>query len=669
MKKRIISLILVLVMLTLALASCGAYSIADEDIASFATFDADSKLKFDEDLLKNLVIENGEFKNDATVRDNMVWDSIYSDLASAVTTDGDKLTTGVPGANAIVNYNYYYTYSETNSATGETTTYYFTTNMKSGSTADVQLGLRAPSDFESKLIALLNGKDIKDYKYTTDVSGEVKEGDVVFISYTCTYNVDVTDETTGETATKTETLKVTNERLVLTRDASALVNHLLDKKANVGASVEKLTDEASGKTYDSIKIEWRANAAEIGSFTDVTYTEKTEVTDVNGAKKDLKDKELTYHIYPVNFIDVPTFDDLSFINVILDDGITLRAIERVLFGEKYEEKTQEEKDAILALYKTTNAEGKEETLEALILALATAQKEYKTALEAKEKAETDKNTKKAAVDTAQANLDADPENVDKKTALDTAKSNLTAAETTLTTATETYNTKLTARDTRVNTLINIVKTNENKDEGRNNLTDGYYVLTYEYLRDKYNEEIRMNLAEAVYALFEKYVSVSDDNLPEKAIEVTYERLMENFEYDFYNGTYNDTTKETNYKHFGGSFKDFLKEEITVTRGITVTSYDMATAEVRKMAKEYVKPIVIIYALSDAYGVRVTEEELEDYKESEDGTYNSDSYNYGENSTLYAYQFDKLMNHFLEYTEAEDGSYTYVRVGVNFEAEE
>ena len=669
MKKRIISLILVLVMLTLALASCGAYSIADEDIASFATFDADSKIKFDEDLLKNLMIENGEFKNDATVRDNMVWDSIYSDLASAISSDAEKLVTGIPGANAIVNYNYYYTYTETNSETGESTTYYFTGSMKSGSTASVQLGLRAPSDLESKLIAVLNGKDIKDYAYTTDVSGTVKEGDVLFVSYTCTYNVEVTDETTGETATKTETLKVTNERIVLTRDASALVNHILDKNASVGGSVEKLSDEASGKTYDSIKIDWRANAPEIGTVTDVTYTEKTEVSDINGAKKDLKDKELTYHIYPVNFINIPEFDNYSFINNILDDGITLRAIERVLFGEKYEEKTQEEKDAILALYKTNNAEGKEETLEALITALATAQKEYQTALEAKNKAETDKNTKQAAVDTAQANLDADPENADKKTALDTAKSNLTASETTLATATETYNTKLAARDTRVETLINIVNTNENKDEGRNNLTDGYYVLTYEYLRDKYNEEIRMNLAEAVYALFEKYVTVSDDNLPEKAVEITYERLMENFEYDFYNGTYNDTTKESNYKHFGGSFKDYLKEEITVTRGITVTSYDMALAEVKKMAKEYVKPVVIIYALSDAYGVRATEEEFEDYKESEDGTYNSDAYNYGENSALYAYQFDKLMNYFLEYTEAEDGSYSYVRVGVFFNPEE
>ena len=668
MKKRIISLILVLVTLCLMLASCGTYSIADENIASYATFDATAKEEFNQALL-NLIIEDGEFKNDATVRDNLVWDSIYNDLASAVSSDAEKKITGVPTANSIVNYNYYYTYTETNSETGETKTYYFTDNMKSGSTTTIQLGLRAPSDFESQIIALFKDKDIKDYAYTTDVSGEVKEGDVVFISYTYTYNVEVKDETTGELATKPETVKVTNERLVLTRDASAFVNHILDKKANVGKDVEKFSDEASGKTYDSIKINWRANASEIGTAKDVTYTEKKEVYDVNGGKRDLKDKELTYHIYPVNYINVPDFNELSFVNVILDDSITYRAITRVLFGEKFEEQTQEEKDAILNLYKTTDPEGKETTLEALVTSLATAQKEYKTALEAKEKAETDKNTKQAAVETAQKNLDADPENADKQKALETAKANLTASEKTLTTATETYNTKLNSRDTKVETLLTVVKNHENKEEGRNNLTDGYYVLTYEYLRDKYNEEIRMKLAEEVYALFEKHVTVSLDNLPEKAVDTTYDRLMENFEYDFYNGVYNETTKESNYKHFGGNFKEFLKEEITVTRSITVTSYDLAVAEVKKMAKEYVEPIVRIYALSDAYQVRVSDEEFDDYKESEDGTYNADSYNYGEISVLYAYQFDKLMNYLLEYTEAEDGSYEYARVKFAFEAEE
>ncbi|MBQ7333589.1 MAG: hypothetical protein IJW38_04485, partial [Clostridia bacterium] len=317
---------------------------------------------------------------------------------------------------------------------------------------------------------------------------------------------------------------------------------------------------------------------------------------------------------------------------------------------------------------TKDADGKDVTLEALIESLATAQKEYATALEAKEKAETDKTSKQATYDSAKAASEAAPEDADKKAAFETATKNLETANTTLATATETYNTKLGARDGKVNTLLEIVKNNEDKAAGRNNLTDGYYVLTYEYLRDKYNEEVRMNLAKEVYELFEKHVTVSEE-LPAKAVETTVERLMENYEYDFYNGTYNETTKESNYAHFKGNFKDFLKEEITVSESITVTSYDMAVAAVEQNAKDYIKPIIIIYALSDAYGVRVTDEEFEEYKEKEDGTYNSDAYNYGENSALYAFQFDKLMNYILEYEEDENGAYKYKNVVFSFAAEE
>ncbi|MBQ7333006.1 MAG: hypothetical protein IJW38_01485, partial [Clostridia bacterium] len=335
MKKRIISLILVLVMLCLALASCGAYSLADEDIAAYATFDADSKAKFEE-AWKALVIEDGDFTTDPTIRDNKVWDSIYNVIASAVTIDADKLTTGVPSGNDIIYYNYYYT-----AVIGEET-YYFTANMKSGSTASIQLGLKAPTDFETKLAALFAGVDIKDYIYTTETVGEVKENDVVFISYSYTYNVEVKDETTGEVATKPETVKVSNERLVLTKDSSPFVNYLLEKKAAINSSsIEKFEDASTGRTYTDIKINWRAKGNEIGTATDVTYTEKQMVTDITGIERDLKDVELTYHIYPVHFITVPEFNALNFINVILDDSITFKAITRVLFGEKFDEKTEE----------------------------------------------------------------------------------------------------------------------------------------------------------------------------------------------------------------------------------------------------------------------------------------------------------------------------------------
>ena len=64
-----------------------------------------------------------------------------------------------------------------------------------------------------------------------------------------------------------------------------------------------------------------------------------------------------------------------------------------------------------------------------------------------------------------------------------------------------------------------------------------------------------------------------------------------------------------------------------------------------------------------------DKEFKEYKKNPDNNYSYNEYSYGENSVRYAYQFDKLMNYFLEYTEAEDGSYTYTRVKVNFEAED
>ena len=657
MKKRIISLILVLVMLCLALASCAAYSIADEDLSAYATFDADSQEKF-EAAWKTLVIEDGDFTEDETTRLNKVMDSIYNDLASAVSSDADEIKTGTPSDHDIVYYNYYYT-----AEIGGKTVYFSTSNMKSGSTTKVQLGLADPSDFEKQLANLFVGIDIKDHIYKTETSGDVKENDVVFITYSYTHDVTVEDETTGESATKSETVTVTNERLVLTKDSSAFVNYLLEKKVKINSSSIEDFEDPSGKTYTGIKINWRAVGNELGTATNTPYTETTKVKDITGVEHDLKDVELTYHVYPTHYVEVPEFNALNFVNVVLDDSISFAAITRVLFGEKFEDKTDDEKKAILDLYITKDKDGKDVSLEDFVKSIATAQKEYDTALDAKEKAENDVTSKQSNYDTAKSKYDAEP-NDERKAALDTAETNLKTAKDTLTTATKTYDEKLAARDEKVKALLDLVTKNENKDEGRNNLTDGYITLTYEYLRDIYNEEVRMNLAKAVYELFEKHVTVTD--VPEEAVEVTFERLMENYEYDFYNGTYDTTTKQSNYAAHGGSFESFLIEEITVSESITVTSYDMAVTAVKQNAADYIKPVIMIYVLSDAYGLRVTEDEFEDYKESEDGSYNSDSYNYGENSVLYAFQFDKLMNHILEYEEQDDGSYKYKNVVFTFE---
>ena len=463
---------------------------------------------------------------------------------------------------------------------------------------------------------------------------------------------------------------MTKERIVLKKGESAFIDNLIGK--DIGkTTIEDFTDEATGKKYTGIKIEYRANGNEICSAKEVTYTEKKEVKDVYGNPHDLKDKELTYHVYPVNYVKVPEFSAESFVNVILDDSITFAAVTRILFGEYFNDQSEEAKNAILYLYlthdyKVANAEtGAVEadtatsiTLEQLVEKLDAAQTEYATALKNKETAESNKNTKDVAQKTAEANLAAakpeDANYAELQTKLETATTEAGNAATALIDAEKAFAAKEAIRNYYVSSLINISEANK-KDGERFNLTDGYYWLTFEYLRDNYNAEIRMSLAKEVYALFEKHVELKGE-LPEKAVKETVDTIIDNYKYQFYNGVYNSTTKESNYSHFGGNFKNYLKEVVPNSN----KSYDFAMASIEKTAKEYVQPVVIIYAMSEAYGVRVDDKEFKEYTK-DNNNYEQSVYLYGENSVRYAYQFDKLMNHLLAYEEV-NGEFVYTYLG-------
>ena len=93
MKKRIISLILVVVMAVLTLASC-AYSYADDDMTQYATFD---KAAFAA-AIKEFDIEDADFTEDEETRVKKVLDKIYTTLAGKADTEDHK-TEVVPGVN------------------------------------------------------------------------------------------------------------------------------------------------------------------------------------------------------------------------------------------------------------------------------------------------------------------------------------------------------------------------------------------------------------------------------------------------------------------------------------------------------------------------------------------------------------------------------------------
>ena len=680
MKKRIISLILVLVMLCFVFASCDKYSIADEkNLASYASLK--NKADF-ETLLKNLAVEDSDFSADEATRTDKAWDSIYSDLASVVTKDGEKLNTGKPSANAVVYYNYYYTYSKT---TGEgenavTTTYYFTDNMASEKSVSVMLGLRDLTDLEKQLKEALTAVEINNYVYSTKTSGKTVENDVVYVSYKCSW------ETTLEDGTKKpESITLTNERIEL-KKGNAFAEYLTGKDINT--TLDPFEDKATGKKYEGIKINFRALGTELpGSFTEKTYDEKKEVKDIYGTTHDLNGQDLTYHVYPVNYIEVPAFDATSFVNVILDDSITYRAITRVLFGETFEEKSDEEKAALVANYVTKDIDTTTDlTLEQLVEKIKTAQTEYDTALKAKDTAESDYNTKKSAKTAAEtayaakekakndaakalegkteadsdyadlkAKLDTATSDFEKaKTDLDTATTNLTAAETAFNTAKESFTSKENVRNYYVGSLINVTEAGKTAGKG-NNLTDGYYCLTYEYLLDIYNEEIKEKCAKAIYDLFATNVTVN--SLPEKAIKETVDVIVDNYKYQYYNEKASDGVS---YYTKSKNFKEHLINNVKDEKGNGANgSYDYAMRIIEQEAKGYVTEVVIIYALSEAYGVLVSDKEFKEYMKDDTNKSYADAY--GENSVRYALQFDRLMDHLLAYEEV-DGKYVYTYLG-------
>lgn len=289
MKKRIIALTLVLVMAVLTLAGCG-YSYAEDDMTKYSTFD---KTAF-EQAIAALVIEDGDYTADPETRKEKVTDQIYTSLVPT-DSDGTKVTTGVIGAHDVIAYCYYVTAADVEGATAFLTSY-----MKEANAVKVQAGLSSLTDFQKKVIEAVKDFDLTDKAYKTSTTDKAVAGDVVYVSYKKTYTVVKED---GSKESQTDT--VSYQRLVLTENSDdELIKNLTDVAA--GTKKEFTAGEDDNKvTYTSAVVEWIVKGENEVTFTDVTYTEKKEVKDTNNVSYDLKDKELTYHIFPVYRYEIP----------------------------------------------------------------------------------------------------------------------------------------------------------------------------------------------------------------------------------------------------------------------------------------------------------------------------------------------------------------------------
>ena len=638
MTKRIIGLILVVVMLTLSLVSCG-YDFAKDDLSAYATLSDEQKAALLEKI-KKITISDAEFTLDDATREKKVLDSVYAALASA-STDKTNKTEGKPAAHDLVYYCYYVT-----ADFDGTTVVLYAANMKQSSASSVQLGKSGLEGVAAKVAEFFADYEFKDATYTSKVSGKTAAGDIAYVSYTVSYTP------AGESAPKSEKRineKITIGAAVTEGEPTSFESYLCDKSI---ATAMKDSKTFGDRTYSDVTVNWVSTGLEFEkTYTEVTYTEDKNVTDTTNTTRNLKDKELTYHIFPVHYVSVPEFTAANIVSVILGKEITADAIYEMVLGEEWanlDEKEDaakiEERAQKLANYKTAEEGLTIADVVDKILNTYTEEKELEDSLEEDlenlsdleatvsdaendiKETENPSEQMQKALEDAKAALETAKENIEKKRALIKEKSD--------------------AREKYTAAMIDI---NVDGVKLGDKLVAGYKITAYNFLQDAYNTEIKMNLAKEIYKFLEEEIKVVD--VPKKALKVTYDRLVENYENEFYTGS-NSTTKVTYYKENDGSFKKFLIKSVNSDYTKTVETYDEALAVLQEEAKKYVEPIVRIYVASKAFDVLATKEEYKEYVKDTDNNYSYNEYYYGENSVRYAYQFDKLMNHFLAYEEVK-----------------
>ena len=516
-----------------------------------------------------------------------------------------KLYEGTPGTYDILYYAYYCTAN----FEGAENVVLYASNMKESSATKLQLGMVSTAgDLDTAIMEALKDKDIKDYLYKTDVSTEteLKYGDKVYVSYTYDY--------TKDNAIKT--VKATYELMTLT-EGDELSKALIDNCQKVATKKDtfKVTIDGVERTYKNAIVDWVVTEDnKLGSFEVKDFDDTKSVTDVAGASRklaDIKDKTITYHVYPVYFVKAPELTATLILDSIVGASLTKDLFD-VFKNEDYK----------------TTVDGKEVKLSALVEELAALCKSRDDAETALSTAESTLATKKEAVEKA-----GEDATEAQKTAVKTAEA-----------AVKTAKDNLDAAQGKVDTKIKQIFATGTDVEAK--IVEDYKKLAEKTLENEYNNVIIEKIAKQVWALIE---DVKVNSLPEKAVNEAYERILENHEYTFYTGTAGSSSSQSNYSKFNGSFDAYLIE--TFAKGKTKAD---ALAEVRKQAEDAVRPIVQLYAVAEKYDCVVTDKEYKEEFVKGNSSYDYYVETYGETNLRTVYQFDKLLSTILEVETYEDG---------------
>lgn len=590
MKKKIIASMLVAVMIVLMLVGCGTYDFTEENLDEYVTFDYDALMEG----LGKIEIEDADFTGDPNTRKEKIVENIFSAISATVKSDAktfedDKLESGKVGERDIVYFCYYATDKDGN-------IFYFSnmneSSITSSSTAAkhvVELGSDEDEDsFLGKVIEALKGYDFGEnggYSMSTSTDlddTKVKEGDTVVVSYTVTWNTYKKDENGQSVIDKTYKKVATYERLLVSAESENKIGKYLssllgDEKnvVNVGSKVSK-NEVKDGKdtknfsheieidgvkhTYSDLKIVWKEEKAGAPvSFTYKPYTSDEKVTPDNlhnsgdDSKVNLKDKELTYHIYPVYHLSVPTeVNAYNILRYVLGSKIGSSTIE-ALSGEDYKNDGKTVKALVEALTKVYDEDyEKDSELAKLLKAYEDAAKLVK-----------DKGDK--------------------------------ATETQKKDAEEKELAYLKAQRAEIKSLCEKIAGATSTAEGAKPMSE---LLVEQHkenvehsLADAYANAVTESVEKAVYELIFKNEKVAKltGEYPEKLVDDFKKQLYEKYEYNFYKGT-DSATNKSNYSKYNGDLEKYMLDA-TGAKTANITT-DQA---IEKEAKEAIGPLLILYA--------------------------------------------------------------------------
>ncbi len=664
MKKKIISLVMAVIMTVGLLVSCG-YSVAEDDMTQYATFDV-AAFKA---AIAGIVIEDGDFTTDEAVRAKKLQDAIFSSLTSLA----EKAEEGTIAYRDTLYYCYYITFKDDDGNVTDATTV-FANKMAVSAAGSLygEEGAEADS-IEAKIFkAVMDSFTFKKgdnfRAYTSTAPTTVRENDNIKVTYTETFTkkgeteptvnkiteaVDVLvssadafsknfiDKSTGKVSdftvadeeteagkkytevninsvdtkakagdmvsvtykeeyTKTGESKVTSttytNKIIVLDENDPLHAKFIGQKPGTVEISDSIPDAetTSGRKYSGVKLNWVKKEGTEFTVTNTTYDETYTATAVDGSTPDLKDKELTYHIFPVYFMDTPNelkwdmiFENFFYSSNGYSSSSAISSESLDCF----------ENDATLKKLLDGDADASDDKLKT----------PFATLLNNK------KSTESSTTATAE----------DKKEAKDL------------------YD----ARFALIKSHIEGTTGLEAK------IKTEFEEYTKEALIDNYHNEIKSNIAKELAEIIDKQVKLNG-KLPEKLVDDVYYILMQNHKYDFYQGTTTvDSKTVTNYANNNGSFEKYLVSVFTKD-GEGPKNLKEAEALVLEDAKEFVEYIVKLTIVAQALekdnanlDVLLDDDEFEDMTYDDPMYYNYQS-SYGDIGFRAAYQFEKLYNELL-----------------------